>query len=188
MPYCLAVTGAPASGKTTLSRRLGEMFGARVLDLNSVVCENGLSEGYDALRQTEVVDVRRLALKVRDMRRGDTILDGLLSHLLEPTHVLVLRCSPTTLAERMVSRGYSREKILENLEAEYAGVILGESLKLCRNVYEADNTVGIDAGAVREWVGAGGVSVSWKDWTGEFVDVLASMGSSPTSGPTYRRP
>jgi adenylate kinase len=169
----LAVTGVPCSGKTTLCKKLEGFLGFYLIDLNKIVSEEGLWERLDKKRDTRVVDTGRLKSRVKKLVVGDTILDGLLSHYLKPTHVLVLRCDPRVLGSRMLKREYSHAKIMENLEAEYSGVILYESLKRCANVLELDNTCGIDLGSVGEWIGIGGLRIMEKDWTGEFEETLS---------------
>jgi len=169
----LAVTGVPCCGKTTLCGKLGDFLGYRVVDLNKIISERGLWDSVDKGRDTRVVDVRKLKRRVSKLIVGDTILDGLLSHYLKPTHVLVLRCDPRVLRERMLRRGYSLAKVMENLEAEYKGVILYESLKRCGNVLELDNTLGVDLGALKKWLTKGGLKITEKDWTKEFQEVLS---------------
>ncbi|MBD3389038.1 MAG: AAA family ATPase [Candidatus Altiarchaeales archaeon] len=176
----LAVTGVPCTGKTTLSRELGERLRMKVLDLTREVEERGLCESYDEMRDTKTVDVELLRKHLSENTNGDMILDGLLSHHLDVTHVLVLRCNPLTLYQRMVERGYSREKIVENLEAEYTGVILYESLGLCENVLEVDNTSGADVEEIKEWLEHGGKPILEVDWTPQFQEALEITGSSPT--------
>jgi adenylate kinase len=173
--FVLAVTGVPCTGKTTLCRRLGPALGADVMDLNRLVEDERLYCGIDPERDTRIVDVNKLRMRVSKSIGDNTILDGLLSHRLGATHVLVLRCDPMLLAKRMRRRGYSRGKISENVEAEYSGVILAESLDVCGNVYEADGTRGVDVDRVRRWVKRGGMHILEKDWTGRFKAYLESV-------------
>jgi adenylate kinase len=53
--------------------------------------------------------------------------------------VIVLRCNPLTLKKRLRNRGWSEEKVLENVEAEVVDTILMEALR-CKEVYEIDTT------------------------------------------------
>ncbi|MFH0861896.1 MAG: adenylate kinase family protein [Candidatus Altiarchaeota archaeon] len=175
-PFALAVSGVPCTGKTTLSGRLGPILGAKVIGLNELADEAGLLAGYDEARDTRIVDVKRLRAHLKNAGQGNVILDGLVSHLLDVTHILVLRCDPRLLQERMRERGYSREKMMENIEAEYSGIILYESVGRCRNVFEADNTSSVDVDEIRRWLVKGGRRVSEKDWTLEFRCVLESLG------------
>lgn len=173
--FVLAITGTPACGKTTVSRRLSEETGAKVICLNELVQEGGLESVYDSVRETKLVDVEVLREHVSNIvGDGDTILDGLLSHLLPATHILVLRCDPRVLEQRMTERKYSRAKIMENLEAEYVGVLLYESLERCGNVMEADGTREVDLDGVEQWLRVGGKRIIELDWTREFKSVLES--------------
>jgi len=171
----LAVTGTPCTGKTTLCKKISPALGYPVIDLNELVKKERLFSGHDKARDTKVVDVRKLKRRVHSLIDSDTILDGLLSHLLNPTHILVLRCDPRLLVMRMKKRGYSREKIMENLEAEYVGVLLEESMRLCDNVLELDNTNGANVGKIIGWVRHGGEKIIYKDWSKEFIRTISKL-------------
>ena len=108
----VAVSGTPASGKTTLCKRLGHAMDAKVMDLNSIIKKERLHSGYDRKMKARIVDVDVLGKHVSKAVEGDTILDGLLSHHLGATHIVVLRCDPRVLARRMEKRGYSAGKIM----------------------------------------------------------------------------
>ena len=55
---------------------------------------------------------------------------------------IVLRCNPKNLNERLKSRGYTKEKIKENMEAEALNIISEEAIEICgeKNVFELDTT------------------------------------------------
>ncbi len=134
----IALTGTPGTGKSSVAERLRER-GYRIV---SVV---ELAEKHDCIIDEEdgelVVDVEKLASEIN----FDGIIEGHLSHLLKPDIAIVLRCNPEILKERLASRGWSEEKLLENLEAELLDVILVEALEHAGEVYEIDTTeMGID--------------------------------------------
>jgi adenylate kinase len=56
--------------------------------------------------------------------------------------VIVLRCNPKELLVRLQKKGWNREKIKENLEAEMLDIILCESISNHgqSNVFEIDTT------------------------------------------------
>jgi adenylate kinase len=56
--------------------------------------------------------------------------------------VIILRCRPDILKSRLLKRGYSKEKIRENVEAEALDVILVETLDIHPpgNILEIDTT------------------------------------------------
>ena len=133
----IALTGTPGVGKTTTAEILRKR-GYRVLSVNE------LAEKFDCIIGEEegckIVDVEELAEKVKELRNGLIILEGHLSHLLNPDIVIVLRCNPLELKKRLESKGWSEEKVLENVEAELTDVILIEALDGSENVYEIDTT------------------------------------------------
>ncbi|WP_456327705.1 adenylate kinase family protein [Archaeoglobus sp.] len=133
----IALTGTPGVGKSTVAEILRKR-GYRVLHLNE------LAERFNCVIDEEddckVVDVDKLAKEVRKVVRGLTIVEGHLSHLLNPDLAIVLRCNPLLLKERLERRGWKEEKILENVEAELIDVILVEALDNVEEVYEIDTT------------------------------------------------
>ena len=133
----IALTGAPGVGKTTTAEILRKR-GYKVLSVNE------LAEKFDCIIGEEegckIVDVEELAEKMKELRNGVIILEGHLSHLLNPDMIIVLRCNPLELKRRLESKGWSEEKVLENVEAELTDVILIEALDSSENVYEIDTT------------------------------------------------
>jgi adenylate kinase len=177
--FVLAVTGTPAAGKSTLAKRLSKDLDARLIDLSKLAHERGIDKAQDRKRDARIIDARILKRELKAEIDGDAVLDGLMSHLVCPTHILVLRCDPRVLQKRMVERGYGRQKIMENLQAEYLSVILVESLKRSKNVLEVDNTRGTDIRRIKRWLKVGGRDVKYIDWTRQFEQVLKTMFPSP---------
>jgi adenylate kinase len=79
-----------------------------------------------------------LALEEKDKKT--IYLEGHVSHLLPVDMIIVLRCSPKVLKERLEARDWSPEKVKENLEAEAMGVITQECLESDIDTYEIDVT------------------------------------------------
>lgn len=75
-----------------------------------------------------------------DQGLKDAILVGHLSHHLTVDLIVVLRCRPSVLAIRLGERGYSQDKVKENVEAEALDVILIEAVETDRPVLEVDTT------------------------------------------------
>lgn len=138
-----ALTGTPGVGKTTVAELLRK-YGYEVLDLNDFIIEQGLLGREDQERGAADVDTRLLREKYREMycekETEHDIVEGHLSHHLELSPTIVLRCAPSELKKRMEKKGWPDRKIKENLEAEAIDVILIEALDLCREVYEVDTT------------------------------------------------
>jgi len=125
----VAITGTPGVGKTSVARKLKELG-------YEVYAVGELAEKLDCIIDYEedcvVVDVEELKKKFQSMPKGDlVVVEGHLSHNLADTAV-VLRCNPLVLKERLFRRGWSEEKVMENVEAELIDEILVESLEQTR--------------------------------------------------------
>jgi adenylate kinase len=134
-----ALTGTPGTGKTTVAKLLPY----RVIDLNALVRDEGLSQGTDPERDCLIADVDALAERVEELApEGNdeiVILEGHFSHQLA-SEAIVLRTKPSVLRERLARRGYPEKKVRENLEAEALDVILVEAAEWCDRVSEIDAT------------------------------------------------
>ncbi|AIY90704.1 adenylate kinase family protein [Geoglobus acetivorans] len=130
-----AITGTPGVGKTTVSEILRKK-GYRVIHLNEVAEYYGcISREGDEL----VVDLDCLAERFDPDEWECDFVEGHLSHHVAD-RCAVLRCHPAELLERMKSKNWDEDKILENLEAEIVDYILVESLEMCAEVHEIDTT------------------------------------------------
>jgi adenylate kinase len=134
----VALTGTPGVGKSTVARLLAEE-GFHAIEAGDLAKENGLLLDLDEERGSYDVDVDGL-IELTDEMRGDVVFVGHLSHLLNVDMIIILRCQPSILADRLRARGYPREKVAENVEAEALDVILIESIESGAEVYEIDTT------------------------------------------------
>ncbi len=134
-----ALTGTPGVGKTTAADELRDE-GYRVLDLNEFIHEKGLRGDRDEDRDTYEVDLKGLKIIYEDDAPPHDIVDGHLSHNLNVSRIIILRCAPTELKERVKSKDWSEKKKKENIEAETMDVILIESIQGGEDVYEIDTT------------------------------------------------
>ncbi len=136
----LIITGTPGTGKSTVARLFSEKHGFKLIDLNSFA--TAAAAGYDAERGSVEVDIEKLFEVVKPLVSGDVVIEGHLAHLLpfSDATVVVLRCSPEVLRERLKKKGFAERKIRENLEAEALDVCLIESLEVHKNVYEVDTS------------------------------------------------
>ena len=138
----VALTGTPATGKTTLAERL-RADGRFVLDIAQWARGQGLVEGHDAARGSDVIDEEALAdaweaafPPCEDVR----FVEGHLSHFVPVDVAIVLRVHPRALEARLRERGYGEGKVRENVEAEWLGVITGEVLEHPVAAFEVDVT------------------------------------------------
>ena len=130
------ITGTPGTGKTSVGKELSSR-GYTVIQLAGTTGPYRLERDRD--RDTVVIDEERWA---SDFLPVDGFVEGHLAHLLPCDLIVILRCRPDVLAERLRKRGYSEEKVRENAEAEAIDVILIECLENFepRQIYELDTT------------------------------------------------
>lgn len=142
MSNIIFISGTPCTGKTTISEKLSEKLNWELVKINDLAISNNLVLGIDEDKGYKIIDVdalNDLLLKIIS-EHENLIVEGHLSHLCSGADkLIVLRCRPEILKERLALRNYSSSKINENLEAEAMGVCSAESLDIYdNNVYELD--------------------------------------------------
>lgn len=135
----VGLTGTPGVGKTTLAGLLDKR-GWRVVDVKEWAHAEGCVVGFDEEMGTDVVDVTTLRARVPPDDGTDVVYESHLSHYLGLDEVWVLRCDPDVLRVRLEARGYSPDKVRENLEAEAIDLILSEALEEGGRVVQRDAT------------------------------------------------
>ncbi|MDD2626813.1 MAG: adenylate kinase family protein [Methanomethylophilus sp.] len=172
----IALTGTPGVGKTSVSAELRRR-GYAVVDINEHLKKYGLLGERDVLRDTYNVDMDALNSSLAEYRAkpGLVFLDSHLSHETDCSRIIVLRCEPHVLAERLRARGYAERKVRENVQAEVLDVILCEATDTEIPVNEIDCTYGkaADAAVLIERIikGEGGLCPPGKvDWSGEMEE------------------
>lgn len=118
----VGISGTPGTGKTTLARRVSDMTGISHVDVSSLAKEKGWVLAHDKARQTDIVDEIRVRAHVA--RYADVLIDAHYAELFECDIVFVVRCPPPTLMARLLARGYSREKVKENVMSEMVDACL----------------------------------------------------------------
>jgi adenylate kinase len=142
----LVITGNPGVGKHTSAKRIAERINADIIDINEVAIDNNATG-----RKTDLglnVDVKRLVRLLEKLlkTKGDLVIVGHLApYVLKPggiSLVAVLRRSPYELEKTLKKRGYSVDKVRENVASEILGTSLYDSLKTFgrRKVAEFDTT------------------------------------------------
>jgi len=132
----IALSGTPGTGKTSVGEEL-EKRGVKVTKAGDTV--NDYRIGRDPDRDTDIIDDERWALEFRPVYG---LIEGHISHLLPADRVIIFRCRPEILMDRLKTRNYSKAKIRENVEAELLDVILIEALEIhgSEKIYEIDTT------------------------------------------------
>jgi adenylate kinase len=127
----LIVSGTPGTGKTTISKNISNYIKANVISLNELAISENLIVKYDAKRETSVINNKKLISflieLIEDYKKEDLeflIIESHFSDIVPEQYinfVIILRCDPDELYNRLKRRGYKREKIRENVQSEILG-------------------------------------------------------------------
>ena len=131
------ITGTPGTGKSKVSEELA-LRGHTVVHITDTVAP--YVSGNDVERDARIIDVDRWAAEFVPV---DGFVEGHIAHLLPCDRIVVLRCRPDVLKNRLSSRNYREEKILENSDAEALDVCLIETVESFKpyQILELDTTV-----------------------------------------------
>jgi len=140
----IALTGTPGTGKTSASKILIKN-GIKVIDLNDLATSKNFVSGRDSKRKSKIIDTVKLNQYInKNFPANETIIfESHLSHLLKcMDKIIILRCHPKELQKRLKTKGWNKEKIQENVEAEILDVILVETTEIHKreNIFEINTT------------------------------------------------
>jgi len=148
----IALTGVPGTGKTTIADALSDR--AHVVHLGDFARDAGLLTEKDDARGSFIVDLDALAERVASVvsPEGVILLEGHYAHEMDVDRIVLLRCDPRVLVERLRARGWSEAKVRENVEAEALDVLAAEVLDRRLPAAELDVTAGsVDEAARAVW-------------------------------------
>ena len=130
------ITGTPGTGKSTVAQELARR-GHTVVHITDIVGPYTLGDDPD--RNTRLIDTDKMA---DEFVPFDGFVEGHFAHLLPCERMVVLRLRPDELEKRLAARGYSKEKIGENRDAEALDVCLIETVAEYgpEEIFEIDTT------------------------------------------------
>ncbi len=112
----VCISGVPGTGKTTICDILSDR-GYSCKHLDVVAASAGCLHGDE-------VDIERL----NSQRIEAFAVEGHYAHLLDCRLVIILECGEIDLRKRLLSRGYPKSKIDENVDVQLSGILYFEAL------------------------------------------------------------
>ncbi|MEK6864684.1 MAG: adenylate kinase family protein [Nanoarchaeota archaeon] len=140
----IIITGTPGTGKTELAREIAKN-GFEYVDANKIIEQNKLIESFDKKRDTNVVDEKKLSdafVKLIKTKKN-LVIDSHMSHCIPSKYIdvcIVTKCNLKVLKKRLEKKGYSKEKVRENLDAEIFDVCLTEAEEAGHKLLIVDTT------------------------------------------------
>src|SRR3989344_5283429 len=112
----IIVSGNPATGKTTIAKKIAKEKKLEYIDVNDLIKKKKLNS---------------FLIKLINKNK-DVVLDSHLTHYLNPKYVdmcIITICDLKELKKRLEKRKYSKEKIRNNLDCEIFDVCRTEALE-----------------------------------------------------------
>lgn len=136
----VGITGTPGTGKKSISPLAAKALGLQSVSINDLARQGGL---LDSEPDGEV-DIRKLKKVLAKSLHGPALVYGhLLPQVFGPdsmVKVVVLRSDPMVLKNRLEERGYARDKVIANVEAELIGLVSSEAFE----TFGGSRTVEVD--------------------------------------------
>jgi adenylate kinase len=130
----LLIGGTPGTGKTQIAAIVADRLNLELISISELAEKYSCIEDHDSDRDTDVINedcIVDALIDVLDGMKNDVLIEGHYIDLVPSEYVatvFILRTHPSTLKQRLAERGYSNEKIQENVEAEIIGVCQLDSL------------------------------------------------------------
>lgn len=130
----IIITGTPGVGKHTCSRVLSQDLDLEIIDINQIIIENNCFVKSDKDNDENEINIKqtnKLLKKELELKKRFLVVGHLAPYVMKSIEidlVIVLRRNPYELREVYKKRGYSFEKIKENMASEVLGIISYDSL------------------------------------------------------------
>jgi adenylate kinase len=121
----IIITGVPGTGKSVVSEELSKKLGIEIVKVTEFSREHGIGKKDG---EELVIDEKVLERELKKSLPKEFILEGHMACEVKvpADFIFVLRVHPKILEKRLEKRGYSKQKLKDNLECEaldYCGVM-----------------------------------------------------------------
>lgn len=192
MGKAIVISGTPGVGKTLVATLLASRLSLNYVNLSDLVVKESLYLSVDEVRDSFIVDEDRLVKRLTELlseSESDIVVDSHYGEIIPDELVraiFVLRLNPAVLHERLRLRGWSNEKVRENVEAEILGVCTYNAMSehSISKVCEIDVTNKEAEEVVEEILGVLNNTKKcevWVDWTSQesLQDFITKLLSTP---------
>ena len=134
MGSLIALSGTPGTGKSIVGQLLAKDLRIQCIELNQIVIDHELHLGLDTDRETLIADIEKVREHLVKILADNEDRFVIVGHFADeaPEELLevliILRCNPVVLTQRLREKGWSDEKILENVQAELLGECTAQAL------------------------------------------------------------
>ncbi|XP_050213682.1 adenylate kinase isoenzyme 6 homolog [Mercurialis annua] len=146
----ILITGTPGTGKTTTSSALAEATQFLHINIGDLVKEKNLHDGWDDQLDCHVINEDLVCDELEDiMEEGGNIVDYHGCDFFPERwfdYVVVLQTDNPILYDRLSKRGYSENKITNNIECEIFQILLEEA----KESYKEDIVVALRSDSVED--------------------------------------
>lgn len=132
----ICISGVPGTGKTEIARILEKSLNYKLISIKSLLKK--VKTTKDKKRNVRIVDVKDLQKIIP--KEKNLIIEGHLSHFLKSDLLVILRTRPDVLEKRLIKRKWSKNKIVENVQAEILDEITIQALENNKKIVEIDTT------------------------------------------------
>jgi len=127
----IIISGTPGTGKSSVAYELSKFINAKMISLNELAISNDFSFEYDNDRKTYIVDFKiflpYIMKKIKKIKKENPqflIIESHFSDIIPNKyidHIVILRCDPDELVNRLKGKNYNLKKITENVQTEILG-------------------------------------------------------------------
>lgn len=137
------ITGNPGTGKHTVSKRLAKRLGVELVDINKIAISEGLVKKIDDILEVDTGRLKKIIDK--KVQRSALLVGHLAPYVVSRRKVevaVVLRRDPYNLERVYRRRGYTKQKVLENIGSEILGIIYHDTVKYIghKKTFQFDTT------------------------------------------------